>query len=166
MKLFYAYNENGQVTSSVQEDYDRLHDSESYGQGWLSKNPNHILQDEEGIGRNNDILKVVDGVVVLDTEKIARLELQAQIQELKQQREEDLRNNTVDLLGYTFNTRPGDLSNFQLGIDKGETLWPDVNDYMVDVTTEDLQTILATGIAQGEAIWDNYKAAVKAIQTV
>jgi hypothetical protein len=157
MKLYYAYNETGQVTSSVQEDYLKIED-------WKITHPDYILQEE--VSRNNDILKVVDGVVVLDTEKIARLELQAQIQELKQQREEDLRNNTVDLLGYTFNTRPSDLSNFQLGIDKGETLWPDVDDYMVDVTTEDLQTILTTGIAQGEAIWNSYKAAVKAIQTV
>ena len=127
MKLYYAYNEDGQVTSSVQEDYLKIED-------WKIIHPDYILQDEEGIGRNNDILKVVDGVVVLDTEKIAQNARNAQLQELKEIRDNDLQSNTVEHNGAIFNTRPSDLSNFQLGIDKNDSLWPDINDYMIDVS--------------------------------
>jgi len=92
------------------------------------------------------------------------LKKELQIQALKQQRDEDLSSNTVDMLGYYFNARPKDLSNIQLGIEKLENLWPDVNDFMVDITTSDLETLLSTGIAQGETIWTNYKQAVKELQ--
>ena len=68
------------------------------------------------------------------------------------------------MLGHTFNARPKDLSNIQLGIEKQDNLWPDVNDFMVDVAVTDLETLLQTGIAQGEQIWTEYKQAVKAIQ--
>ncbi len=94
----------------------------------------------------------------------AKAEKLAQIKALKVARETALQNNTVTMLGHEFDARPKDLSNIQLGIDKNETLWPDVNDYMVDVVNSDLQYLLITGIDQGEKIWDDYKAAVKAIQ--
>ena len=50
MKLYHAI-ENGKVTSSVQEDYDKL-------EGW-SVGKEVILQEE--VSRDNSVLKVVDG---------------------------------------------------------------------------------------------------------
>ena len=94
----------------------------------------------------------------------AKAEKLAQIKALKIVRESALANNTVTMLGHEFDARPKDLANIQIGIDKSESLWPDVNDYMVDVTTTDLQFLLTTGVEQGESIWDTYKQAVKAIQ--
>lgn len=116
------------------------------------------------IVRDNSILKHVDGVIEYDADKVADNAKKAQIQALKQTRDDALNTNTVDMLGYTFDSRPKDLSNIQLGIDKSETLWPDVNDYMVDVTVADLTKLLTDGINQGEAIWDSYKQAVKKLQ--
>jgi protease II len=114
---------------------------------------------------STDNLKVTEGEVVLDLDKIAEQDKKSQIQALKATRDESLESNTVTMLGHEFDARPKDLSNIQLGIDKNETLWPDVNDYMVDVVQTDLQFLLATGIEQGELIWDNYKQAVKALQS-
>lgn len=124
------------------------------------------LKIEADLGGNTNILMFDGTNVVFDTEKIAKNELKAQIQQLKQQRDESLNSNTVTINGHDFNARPKDLSNIELGIEKGDTLWPDVNDFMVDVTVSDLTTLLNTGISQGEAIWDNYKQAVKDIQAV
>ena len=63
MKLYYAI-ENGKVTSSVQEDYDKVED-------WLI-GKEVILQEE--VSRDNSVLKVVDGVVVIDEAFIAERE--------------------------------------------------------------------------------------------
>ena len=113
---------------------------------------------------DNSQLKVVDGVVEYDAEAVAEQVKRRLIQGYKQDRDKALNNNTVEMLEHEFDARPQDLSNIQLGIEKDETLWPDVNDYMVDVTVSDLQTLLSTGITQGEKIWDDYKQGVKAIQ--
>jgi hypothetical protein len=61
MKLYYAY-EGSKVTSSVQEDYDRI-------DAWKLIHPNWILQEE--VSRDNSILKQVDGVISIDEEGIA-----------------------------------------------------------------------------------------------
>ena len=91
--------------------------------------------------------------------------IKQQIQELKQDRDSALNSNAVEINGYTFEARPKDLANIQMGIEKGETIWPDENDFMVDVTVADLTELMTTGINQGETIWDEYKQAVKALQS-
>lgn len=58
MKLYYAYN-GQEVTSSVQEDFDKL-------DNWKLINPDYVLQ--EDVGRDNSILKQVDGVITLKTD--------------------------------------------------------------------------------------------------
>ena len=63
MKLYHAI-ENGKVTSSVQEDYDKL-------EGW-SVGKEVILQEE--VSRDNSVLKVVDGAVMIDEAFIAERE--------------------------------------------------------------------------------------------
>ena len=90
--------------------------------------------------------------------------LESEISRLKANRDIALADNKVKIGNHYFNARPSDLANIQLGIDKNDTLWPDINDYMVDVTVEDLQKILSDGLSQGEQIWDEYKQSVKAIQ--
>jgi len=136
---------------------------------WLKSEDNFVVPMESEMG--SDLINIAiikynaeTGLIEVDADKKAEIEHKEQIQALKATREKALQSNTVEMLGYTFDARPQDLSNIQLGIEKDETLWPDVDDYMVDVTASDLQTLLVTGISQGEKIWDDYKQAVKAIQ--
>lgn len=160
MNMVYAVN-GSEVTSSVQEDFDRL-EQWKLGKETITQT---AVEHDGVIVRDNSILKNADGVIEYDADKVAEKAIQAQIQALKADRDEALNTNTVEINGYTFNARPKDLSNIQLGIDKGETLWPDVNDFMADVTTADLTKLLTDGINQGEIIWDDYKQAVKALQS-
>ncbi|MCP4103861.1 MAG: hypothetical protein GY750_20950 [Lentisphaerae bacterium] len=136
---------------------------------WLETEGNFVVLMEAEMGSdliNIDIIKynAETGLIEVDTDKKSEIEHKAQIQALKATRDEALANNTVAMLGHTFDARPKDLSNIQLGIEKNETLWPDINDYMVDVVNTDLVFLLATGVQQGEIIWDTYKQSVKAIQ--
>ena len=88
-----------------------------------------------------------------------------QIQVLKQQRDEDLNSNTVDMLGHTFNASDKDENGLLNEITKGlPTLWPDVDDFMVEFTLADLEELLRIGKISVETIWRDYKLAVKAIQ--
>jgi len=84
---------------------------------------------------------------------------------LKNIRKSRLENNTVEMLGHEFNARPKDKDNILAGIEKNDTIWPDVDDYMVDVTVENLQYLLSAGLTQAELIWDEYKQAAKASQS-
>jgi hypothetical protein len=65
IKLYYAYN-GQEVTSSVQEDFDKL-------DNWKLIHPNYILQ--EDVGRNNSALKQVNGVILIKTADELRDEL-------------------------------------------------------------------------------------------
>ena len=160
MNMVYAVN-GSEVTSSVQEDFGRL-EQWKLGKETITQT---AVKHDGVIVRDNSILKCVDGVVEYDAQAVVDKINKSMIQQLKSDRDEALNANTVTINGYTFDARPKDLTNIQLGIDKGETIWPDVNDYMVDVTIADLTKLLTDGIAQGETIWDDYKLAVKAIQS-
>ena len=110
-------------------------------------------------------LQIVDSVVSVDTVGIEARELKSKISDLKSQRAIDLENNSVLINGYKVNARPKDYANIQLGIQKEDILWPSVDDYMVTVSVADLQYLLTAGLEQGEKIYDDYKLAVKALQT-
>ena len=77
-----------------------------------------------------------------------------------------LNNLTVVIDGMEFQTRPSDLANFQVGIDTGETEWVLADNSVATVTTEQLQSALNEGIAQGKAIWAKYRENIKTLTGV
>lgn len=60
-------------------------------------------------------------------------------------------------------TRPQDLSNIKLGIVQGQTRWKAKDNTVIQVTTAELQQAEATGIANGQAIWDDHLDEIEAL---
>ena len=58
--------------------------------------------------------------------------------------------------------RPQDLANFQLAIANGvSSEWVMADNIVAVLTTSEMQAAMQSGIAQGEAVWDDYIAELK-----
>jgi len=98
-------------------------------------------------------------------EKIAANQMEAKRKALKAVREASLKAITHTLEdGSDVQVRPDDLGNLNLAIAGGEDQQWIMEDNTVRMTTvEELQAAMASGIAQGKAIWDDYADKVKAL---
>ena len=74
----------------------------------------------------------------------------------KTERDEALYSATVELDGMVFQTRPSDLSNFQTGIQLGQTRWILADNTIADVTVGQLQDVLNIGTTQANNIYNEY----------
>ena len=83
--------------------------------------------------------------------------------QLKDTRDTALQAITHDFLdGRIVQVRPEDLANFQLAIANGVSReWVMADNSVAVLTVEEMQAAMQSGIAQGEAIWDNYIAELK-----
>ena len=84
-------------------------------------------------------------------------------QQLKATRDTSLQSITHDFLdGRIVQVRPQDLANFQLAIANGvDREWVMADNSVAVLTVSEMQAAMQSGIAQGEAIWDNYIAELK-----
>jgi len=98
-------------------------------------------------------------------EEIQAQEIEQQRSKAKQERDQALNAITHTLSdGSTYQVRPQDLANFELAIKQGQDVEWVLADNSVRLTTiDELQEILNSGIQQGVAIWDAYKAKLKEI---
>ena len=96
-----------------------------------------------------------------DTEAAAEKEKLRQ--QLKANRDTALQAITHDFLdGRIVQVRPQELANFQLAIANGVSReWVMADNSVAMLTVEDMQSAMQSGIAQGEAIWDNYITELK-----
>ena len=101
---------------------------------------------------------MTDGVYDVDTVEEAKLATEDARAELKKSRDEALSDSQYVLPdGAIYQTRPSDLSNFEIAINKGVDKNWILKDNSVRLTTvAELVEILTNGISQAEAIWDNY----------
>ena len=93
---------------------------------WLGNHKDCEIIDvttDDALFCSTDNLKYQDGQIVLDTEKIAEREKENQRQEYQAERDEALNTLTVIIDEMEFDSRPSDLSNFELGISTGQTEW-------------------------------------------
>ena len=104
--------------------------------------------------RKFDDLKVVDGVVECDTDSIANYEKEQLRKQYTEERNEALYSATVEVDGMTFQTRPSDFANFEVGIAEGSTEWILADNSIGEVTTAQLQQAFDLGKAQAKDIFD------------
>jgi len=98
---------------------------------------------------------------VVDASKQA----ESQRVQAKDDRDTALQSSTYSLAdGSEYQVRPQDLSNFQITIDGGVSEEWVLADNTIRLTTvAELQEILIAGIAQGKAVWADYKTTIGAL---
>lgn len=81
----------------------------------------------------------------------------------------DKRDLALESISHSFSdgrilqVRPADLANIQLAISIGvDREWVTLDNKVAEFTIEELQLALESGIAQGQAIWDQYMTDIKA----
>jgi len=113
----------------------------------------------EMVSDNNDATMVAqaDGTWAVDNEL---LRIKA-----KEDRDTALQSSTYSLAdGSEYQVRPQDLANFQITIDGGVSEEWVLADNTIRLTTiAELQEILIAGIAQGKAVWTDYKTTIRAL---
>ena len=152
MKLYYPFVDNKCTAHIVQEDFDKLED-------WLKTHTDYILQEEVLYDRgraNNEQVKRVDGVVVIDEEAIAEKAKEELRKQYKTERDEALYLATVEVDGLVFQTRPSDFANFEVGISKGSTKWVMADNSVGIVTTSQLEQVFNLGTEHAKDIFDAY----------
>jgi len=107
-----------------------------------------------------------DKEIQAEIERLKVIEAKEQ-QRSKAKRERDQALNAITHTlddGSTYQVRPQDLANFELAIKQGQDVEWILADNRVRLTTiDELKEILNSGIQQGVAIWDAYKAKLKEI---
>ena len=100
-----------------------------------------------------------------ERERRADAAIEAQRQAAKRTRDESLNAITHTFPdGSVVQVRPSDLSNFQLAIAQGVgRKWVMEDNTTRTTTVAELQAAMASGIAQGEAIWGDYIDALDAL---
>jgi len=159
MNMVYAYT-GTEVISSVQEDFDKL-EQWKLGKETITQT---AVEHDGIIVRDNSILKVVDGVVKYDADKVAEKEKEALRQQYKQERNEALFTATVEVDGMIFQTRPSDFENFEVGIAEGSTKWVLADNSIRTVTTAQLEQAFTLGKVQAKDIYDAYIMNLEALQ--
>lgn len=100
-----------------------------------------------------------------ERQRRADAEIEAQRQAAKRIRDEALNAITHTFPdGSVVQVRPSDLSNFQLAIAQGiDRKWVMEDNTTRITTVGELQAAMASGIAQGGSIWDDYIDAIDAL---
>lgn len=118
--------------------------------------PEQVIDPETGIVERGSVMGLTKSelLALLSSDEMKEAEVKASA--LK--RDDALAANEVTVSGNTFQTRPGDMGNFQLKLSELQaeetTRWKLKDNSVVVVSREDLETAYTIGIAQGNAIWD------------
>ena len=96
-------------------------------------------------------------------EELSLQKQEAKRRQLQADRDAALQAITHDFLdGRIVQVRPEDLTNFQLAIaNSAPREWVMADNSVAMLTVEEMQAAMQSGIAQGEAVWDNYIAELK-----
>ena len=106
------------------------------------------------------------GQINYKTAEVLRAEQKEQARkELKQVRDSALADLTHTLPdGSIVQVRPADLPNFNMALAIGTTRnWVMADNSVRELTVTEMQSAVADGIAQGEAIWQAYTDGLKAL---
>jgi len=113
---------------------------------------------------------LVDQADMLARESFGQELSEDYIREMQRRKLQRERDSALQAMKHTFDdgavvqVRPQDMSNFQTAIAAGESQdWIMDDNTVRNTTVEELQAAMASGIAQGKAIWDNYAENVKAL---
>ncbi len=158
MKISYAIKDDKIVGSNNQ--------ANSGYANWLANNE-HLeileVETEDSLFFSSSNLKVENGVIVVDTVGIDEREKESLRQRYKLERNDALLNNTVELDGMIFQTRPSDITNFTVGISKGSIEWVLADNSVATVTTDQLQSVLDSAQDQAKSIFDDYMTSLKSL---
>jgi len=158
MKISYSVKDDKIVSANNQ--------ANSGYSNWLANNE-HLeiieVDTEDTQFTNTSNLKVVDGAIVINEEKIAQEAKEALRSQYKTERDEALYSATIELDGMVFQTRPSDMTNFTVGISKGSTEWVLADNSVATVTIAQLQSVLDSAQDQAKSIFDDYMTNLKSL---
>ena len=113
---------------------------------------------------------LVDKAEMLALESFGKPLPDKYVREMQRRQYQRERDAALQVMTHTFDdgavvqVRPQDMGNFQAAIAGGEDQQWITEDNTVRMTTvEELQAAMASGIAQGKAIWDDYADKVKTL---
>lgn len=133
--------------------------------GWTINNSGYFVPNDPDNVEAKEVLKwIADGGVV-EPEFTAEELREKERATLKQDRDNALNSMTHTFSdGSVVQVRPSDLSNFDIAIAIGQDRdWIMADNTVRFTTVAELEEARNSGIAQGQAIWDDYAQALKAL---
>ena len=150
------------VIHPIREMANKGHDVTQYG--WVEDTTAEPTYDPSTHKLGDITYSVVDGQVVGEYEvlSLSTEELRRNLQAVRDQALMDMTHTFAD--GSVIQVRPTDLTNFNIAISVGlDRDWIMADNSVRLTTAAEMQEALNSGIGQGQAIWNNYAQALKAI---